>query len=60
MNDTELRVVLNEECGLGRITVGIEEYFNFCFAMSEELEKLELEYAVESSPRQLPFNRSGI
>jgi len=60
MNDTELRVVLYEECGLGSITVGIEEYFNFSFAMSEELEKLELEYATEPSTSQPPFKRTCI
>ena len=29
MNDTELRVVLYEECGLGRMSVEMEEYFNW-------------------------------
>ena len=29
MNNTKLRVVLYEECGLGRITVELEEYFNW-------------------------------
>jgi len=49
MNDTELRVVLYEECGLGRITVEMEEYFNFSFEMSEALEKLERRFACKGS-----------
>ena len=44
MDNVELRVVLLEEHGLGRITVGLEEYFDFCFSLSEELQKLELEF----------------
>ena len=49
MNDTELRVVLYEECGLGRITVEMEEYFNFSFEMSEALEKFERRFACKGS-----------
>lgn len=49
MNDTELRVVLYEECGLGRITVEMESYFNFSFEMSEALEKLERRFACKGS-----------
>ena len=44
MDNVELRVVLLEEHGLGRITVGLEEYFNFSFSLSDELEKLEREF----------------
>lgn len=29
MNNTKLRVVLYEECGLGRMSVKMEEYFNW-------------------------------
>jgi hypothetical protein len=29
MNNTKLRVVLYEECGLGRMSVEMEEYFNW-------------------------------
>ncbi len=49
MNDTELRVVLFEECGLGRITVEMEEYFNFSFEMSEALEKFERRFMCKGS-----------
>ncbi len=49
MNDTELRVVLYEECGLGRITVEMEGYFNFSFEMSEALENLERRFACKAS-----------
>ena len=49
MNDTEPRVVLYEECGLGRITVEMVEYFNFSFEMSEALEKLERRFAGNGS-----------
>jgi len=44
MDHVELRVVLLEEHGLGRITVGLEEYFDFSFSLSEELTKLEQEF----------------
>ena len=44
MDNVELRVVLLEEHGLGRITVGLEEYFDFSFSLSDELQKLELEF----------------
>ncbi|MBA62189.1 MAG: hypothetical protein CMJ76_07470 [Planctomycetaceae bacterium] len=44
MDNVELRVVLLEEHGLGRITVGLEEYFDFSFSLSEELERLEYEF----------------
>ena len=44
MENVELRVVLLEEHGLGRITVGLEEYFDFSFSLSDELQKLELEF----------------
>ena len=44
MDHVELRVVLLEEHGLGRITVGLEEYFDFSFSFSEELTKLEQEF----------------
>ena len=49
MNDTELRVVLYEECGLGRITVEMEEYFNFSFEMSEALENFERRFMCKGS-----------
>ena len=49
MNDTELRVVLYEESGLGRITVEMEEYFNFSLEMSEALEKFERRFACNGS-----------
>ncbi|MEC9096156.1 MAG: hypothetical protein VX776_05950 [Planctomycetota bacterium] len=44
MDNVELRVVLLEEHGLGRITVGLEEYFEFSFSLSDELERLEHEF----------------
>ncbi len=44
MDNVELRVVLLEEHGLGRITVGLEEYFNFSFSLSDDLGKLEREF----------------
>ena len=44
MDNVELRVVLLEEHGLGRITVGLEEYFEFSFFLSDELERLEHEF----------------
>ena len=44
MDHVELRVVLLEEHGLGRITVGLEEYFDFSFSLSDELEQLEHEF----------------
>lgn len=44
MDHVELRVVLLEEHGLGRITVGLEEYFDFSFSLSDELTKLEHEF----------------
>ena len=44
MDHVELRVVLLEEHGLGRITVGLEEYFDFSFSLSDELEQLENEF----------------
>jgi len=44
MDHVELRVVLLEEHGLGRITVGLEEYFDFSFSLSEEQTKLEQEF----------------
>jgi hypothetical protein len=49
MNDTELRVVLYEECGLGRITVELEEYFNFSFEMSEALETFERRFVCQGA-----------
>ena len=44
MDHVELRVVLLEEHGLGRITVGLEEYFDFSFSLSDELVRLEQEF----------------
>ena len=44
MDHVELRGVLLEEHGLGRITVGLEEYFDFSFSLSDELEQLEHEF----------------
>ena len=54
MNNTKLRVVLYEECGLGRMSVEMEEYFNFSFEMSEALEKLERRFAGNGSTRAEP------
>ncbi len=64
MNDTELRVVLYEECGLGRITVEMEQYFNFSFEMSEALEKFERRFVckglIGAETRMTSHNREKL
>ncbi len=59
----EVKLVLCDSAGLGRISVELEPFFEFSFWMAEELQDLIAEHKKFARPegrRAVPFSRQSI
>ena len=53
----QVRLILCDNEGVGRITVGLEAFFEFSFILAEELQDLVAEHALTTTTDQRQGNR---